>query len=158
MVYSDWRRMIYFIIIILIFVAEIFTKDYIERHQEYCKEKKVLKGKVSITKQYNKGACMNLLEKKEKLVRYLSSSMLVALVVYFLWKLPKKGEHSLKLGLSFVIGGALSNICDRLFKGHVVDYLIINVKKLKNVVFNIGDLFIFLGSFILAIYSLFHKK
>ena len=149
--------MIYFIVIILIFGIEILVKDYIERHQIYGKEKKVLKGKVSITKQYNKGACMNLLEKKEKLVKYISAIMLIGAIICFLIKLTKKGDHGMKLGLSFVIGGALSNVCDRFSRGHVVDYLIINIKKLKDVVFNIGDAFILIGSIIITITSFFHK-
>lgn len=150
--------MIYIVVIILIFTAELFIKDYIERHQEYGKEKKVMNGKFSITKQYNTGGCMNLLEKKPQIVRWFSFGMLLTLILYFLWNLPRKGEHCMKLALSFVIGGAASNISDRLFKGRVTDYLIINVKKLKNVVFNIGDFFVFIGAFLLMLHTLFHKK
>lgn len=149
--------MIYILIIFIIFVAEIFIKDYVERHQAYCKEKKVCNGKISITKQYNTGACMNLLDKKPKLVQYVSMGMLGSVLLFFLCYLPKKGGHSIKLAISFILGGALSNLSDRLWKNHVVDYLIINVKRLKNVVFNIGDVFIFLGSLILVLYTFFHK-
>lgn len=149
--------MIYILIIFIIFIAEIFIKDYVERHQAYCKEKKVWNGKISITKQYNTGACMNLLEKKPKVVRNFSIGMLGGVLLFFLCYLPKKGGHLVKLALAFILGGALSNLSDRLWKNHVVDYLIINVKKLKNIVFNVGDVFIFLGSVILVLYSFFHK-
>ena len=150
--------MIYCILIILVFAVEIFVKDYIEHHQLYGKEKTVCKGKINITKIYNKGGCLNFMEKKDKLVRYVSTSMLAVLVVHFIALLSKKGNRTMKFSLACIIGGALSNICDRLFKGYVVDYLVFNVKKLKNVVFNIGDLFIFLGSIILTIHSIFRKK
>lgn len=150
--------MVYLVIIVLIFTAEIFIKDYIEKHQPLCKEKKVMQGKMSITRQYNKGGCLNFLEKQSGLIRWGSFFMLAGVVVYFARILCRKGERGLKLSLSFVIGGALSNICDRLFKGQVTDYLILNVKRLRNVVFNLGDFFIFLGSFLLILRTLFRKE
>ncbi len=56
----------------------------------------------------------------------------------------------IKLGLSFVVGGAFSNVYDRLVRRYVVDYFSFNVKweRLRRIVFNISDLFIFLGSFL----------
>ncbi len=53
-----------------------------------------------------------------------------------------------KIGLSMVLGGAISNLYDRLVKGYVVDYFSIEFKRLKNVIFNLGDIFVFLGSLV----------
>ena len=63
-----------------------------------------------------------------------------------------KGKTGEKLGLSLVMGGALSNLYDRVVRGYVVDYFTIEWKSLKKVVFNLGDMFVFLGSavFVLA--------
>ena len=66
------------------------------------------------------------------------------------WILPKKGQFVEKIGLSMVIGGGLSNLYDRLFRGYVVDYFSIQWKQLKKVVFNLGDIFIFAGSALFA--------
>lgn len=51
-----------------------------------------------------------------------------------------------------LMGGALSNLYDRVVRGYVVDYFTIEWKFLKKVVFNLGDMFVFLGSavFVLA--------
>ncbi len=51
----------------------------------------------------------------------------------------------------FVMSGMVSNIIDRIIKAHVVDYI-----KIFNKVFNIADIFIFTGTFIL-IYFIFNK-
>lgn len=51
----------------------------------------------------------------------------------------------------FVMSGMVSNIIDRIIKTHVVDYI-----KIFNKVFNIADIFIFIGTFIL-IYFIFNK-
>lgn len=149
--------MVYLFVVIAIVIAEIFIKDYIEKHQVYAKERKVLGGKVSITKQYNRGACMNLLEKKPKLVRHVSSGMLVAVSAYFIHILPRRGNMIEKFALASIIGGAISNLLDRLYKGYVIDYFIVNVKRLKHVVFNLADVCIFLGSILLILRTLFQK-
>ena len=54
-----------------------------------------------------------------------------------------------KLGIAMILGGALSNLYDRLVRRYVVDYFSIQCGKLKEIVFNLGDIFVFLGSGIL---------
>ena len=44
--------------------------------------------------------------------------------------------------------GAASNVLDRFKRGYVIDYFTINIKPIKNIVFNLADIFIFIGSFI----------
>ena len=52
--------------------------------------------------------------------------------------------------LTLVLAGGASNLYDRLKRGYVVDYFSIQWKKLKKVVFNLGDIFIFAGSALFA--------
>ena len=40
----------------------------------------------------------------------------------------------------------MSNIFDRFTRGYVVDYIRIKVKGLDKVIFNLGDIFILVGS------------
>ena len=54
-----------------------------------------------------------------------------------------------KIGIAIILGGAISNLYDRLVRRYVVDYFSIQCGKLKEVVFNLGDIFVFLGSGIL---------
>ena len=77
--------------------------------------------------------------------------MTSALAGILLWLLPKKGQLLEKTALTFAIGGALSNLYDRMVRGYVIDYFSIQWKKLKKVVFNLGDLFIFAGAALLLI-------
>ena len=65
--------------------------------------------------------------------------------------MTKKGCLAQKIGLSMVLGGAISNLYDRLVKGYVVDYFSIEFKRLKKVIFNLGDIFVFLGSLVFLI-------
>ncbi|MFR5731015.1 MAG: signal peptidase II [Clostridium sp.] len=44
-----------------------------------------------------------------------------------------------------MLGGAVSNLYDRMIRHYVVDYFSIQCGKLKKVVFNLGDIFAFLA-------------
>ena len=63
----------------------------------------------------------------------------------------KKGEGLRNISAALVIGGSLSNLYDRYVRGYVVDYLSLRVGPLKEVVFNLGDIFILLGATIHAV-------
>ena len=58
-----------------------------------------------------------------------------------------------------LLGGAVSNTCDRMTRGYVVDYLGFNVKskKLSNIIFNLSDFFIMAGA-LLSVSSVSEKK
>ena len=65
-----------------------------------------------------------------------------------------------KLSMSFLVAGGWNNLYDRMKKGYVVDYFSFNtkIKKLKAIVFNLSDFFIFIGSFLLLISESSRKK
>jgi len=69
----------------------------------------------------------------------------------FLWLYPRKGHVLEKTGASLVLAGGLSNLWDRWKRGYVVDYFSFRVKKLEKIVFNIGDMAVFLGAAVMFI-------
>ena len=73
----------------------------------------------------------------------------LVLIIFFLigmFFLQRKESFSglFLLGLSFFIGGTLSNVVDRFFFGCVLDYITLFQKIIP--VFNLADVGIFLGS------------
>ena len=81
---------------------------------------------------------------------------LVAIVVVILLMLLSR--ESL-LGLSFVLGGAVGNLIDRLRFGYVIDFLDVHVGKYHCPAFNVADSFISIGIVLmLFFYFLFPRK
>ncbi|NLK73842.1 MAG: signal peptidase II [Clostridiales bacterium] len=150
--------MLYVLIIIAIVIAETKIKNHIEKNRPLHAEENILKGKITIRKHYNYGMMLNFLENKKELVKKISSAALGFLIILFAFILPKKGNKLYKLGLSLIIGGAISNVVDRIKRGYVIDYFSINYKKLKNIIFNLSDIFIFVGSVLVVIASFFFSK
>ena len=62
-------------------------------------------------------------------------------------------EEKRSPGYALIFGGALSNTYERFFKGYVTDYI-----RIGNMVYNISDLAIFAGVFVLAAQSLMEEK
>ncbi|SHO48809.1 signal peptidase II [Anaerocolumna xylanovorans] len=147
--------MVYLIIVAVIFLAELKIKDYIEKNKVMHKKEEILNGNIVIERYHNKGAMLNFLENDVKIVKTMSLTFFGVILLIFIFLLPRKGDKLLKIALSLILGGALSNIYDRFTRGYVVDYF--SFKFLKKIVFNISDICIFLGSALTAIRSLFKR-
>ena len=107
------------------------------------------KGWIRLHKSHNSGFPFGVLKDKPQLVRNIPLMMTSALAGA-LGALSGRRDGAVgileRLGLSLALRGAVSNTWDRMVRGYVVDYFSIQWKGLKKVIFNLGDLFIFLGA------------
>lgn len=147
--------MIYILIVLAIFLTESKIKQYIEDNKEMHKSEKIFHGNIILERYHNKGVMLNFMQNNVKLVKIICSSLLGILLITFALVLPKKGNHLFKFALSLLLGGAISNVVDRFKRGYVVDYF--SFKFLKKIVFNISDICIFIGSFLIVLYSFIKK-
>ena len=145
--------MIYIFIVAGIFFLDYGIKRYIDKRKVLGEEKKILKGHIIVKKYYNEGAALNFLRKKPHLLKAIQTGLIAATTGVFAFLLGKRGNHGVKMALSFLLGGGLSNLYDRYKKHHVVDYFSFETrwKKLRNIVFNISDFFIFFGALMLLV-------
>ncbi|MHB0939232.1 MAG: signal peptidase II [Armatimonadota bacterium] len=115
--------------------AYLFTLPY--------KSLPVIQGLFSLTYQTNTGAAFSLL-------RDLHAAVIVALnvlvLVFFLWLVrPYLEMRAGRLAAMLVLGGAVGNLIDRVFRGYVIDFLSIHVSTFRWPVFNLADMFIVIG-------------
>ena len=144
--------MIFIIIAAAIFTLDWIVKRQIDKKRNLREESRILKGKIILRKYYNKGAVLNFLERRPRVVRIVCGIMLVLFCGMFLFLLREKGNRGLKLGAAMIIGGGANNLYDRFTKGHVVDYFSFKSRfpRLQRIVFNLSDMFIFLGAMMIA--------
>lgn len=99
-----------------------------------------------LTLAYNTGAAFSLLRNQPLLLTGMTALLFLALLGYaFSRRQFQKGEVP---AMALVLGGALGNLLDRLFLGHVVDYF--DVVAIHYPIFNVADSFIFCGVLWLA--------
>ncbi len=141
--------MIYLLIILVIVFTDLILKDYIEAKKEKDFPYNIsIKGKkdiITIDRLHNKGLILEKGKKFFDLILSLHIFVILIFIIRFIDSLRKKENVLNKLGLAFIVAGGLSNLYDRFIRKYVVDYIILNVKIIKKVVFNIGDLFIVIG-------------
>lgn len=85
---------------------------------------------------------------------YTILTIIIFILGYQCLRFFQQGQTWFGLLLSFILGGALSNICDRLFYGGVVDYLHIP----HFTVFNLADSLICLSALSLCVLLLRPSK
>lgn len=101
----------------------------------------------------NTGAFLSLGENlgpwlKPLLLNALPGLLLIGLLVFIFRERKLNGWQTVALAL--IVGGGLSNIIDRLIYGHVVDMLHIQLTdKLQTGIFNVADMAIMAGMFIM---------
>lgn len=151
--------MIFIIIAVVICALDLAVKYQVEKKVKDTGKTKYLNGKLYIEKHHNKGVFLNFMEKIPSVAAALSGVVIGIMVALFGILLPEKRKTLMKLGFSFALGGAFGNFIDRVFRGYVVDFLRCpKVKPIKMLIFNIADVFVFLGGIFIAIGAMFQKK
>jgi signal peptidase II len=107
----------------------------------------------------NRGVSMGLLTAGSETARWLLVALTVgiaAFVTAWLWREKNRGDA---IALSFVLGGALGNILDRVRFGYVVDFADLHFGDVHPfLVFNVGDAAITIGVLLLLVRALLTRE
>jgi len=134
--------------------ADLLIKGRIEKEpqENFPRSLPCSKGWITLQKFHNDGFPFGFLREHFFLVKAASLTVTSAVMIYLCRLIPRKGYQMEKAAMVLVLGGALSNLYDRFVRQYVVDYFTIEAGRLKKVIFNLGDIFVFIGSalFLLA--------
>ncbi len=144
----------------LILVLDQGTKIIVDRTIPLHHSIPVIDNLFNLTHIRNTGAAFGILAGRRGWVRssFLLFFSLVAMVfiVVLLRRLPEN-EKTLTIALSFILGGAIGNLLDRLLYGEVIDFLDFYWSRYHWPAFNAADSFITVGV-ILTLFRLIQSK
>lgn len=100
----------------------------------------------SITQIENTGMALGLNEGNFKNI--IISSLIIIFMFRYLYTQKKYINKITLTTVSFIIGGGISNLIDRIFRGGVIDF----IKILDFPIFNLADISIVLGCILFAFY------
>lgn len=146
--------MLWLIISVLIIFFDQITKLLVVNNISLGESVEVIDNFFYLTYIENFGAAWGILQNGRYLFIVLTIIVSVILV-YFIFKLESK---LLKLSLSFILGGGIGNLIDRIFRGSVVDFLDLYFGTYDYPKFNVADIFVVVGTIILAYYLIFMYK
>ena len=116
----------------------------------------VIKDFFNITYVQNFGAGFSILQNQTSIF-YLISIFALIFLGYLLYK-SKKNEIINRISYLLIIGGTLGNLYDRITHKYVIDFLDFYIFGYNFPVFNVADMFITVGCFILIFSILLENK
>lgn len=144
---------------VVVILLDQLTKQLAEATLTYAEPLAIFPS-FNLTLLYNRGAAFSFLSDAGGWQRWFfaSVSVLASMALLFWLSRLKPHQWHLALALSLVLGGALGNLIDRLWLGHVVDFIQVYYRNFYWPAFNVADSAISVGAALLIWDGLFGRQ
>ena len=143
-----------------IVILDQLTKAIVDRTMALYQSIPLVDGLFSLTYVRNTGAAFGIFAGSAEVFRrpllILVSIFASGFIVTLLQRLDDR-ERGLITALTFILGGAVGNLIDRIFYGEVIDFLDVYWRNYHWPAFNVADSFITIGVAI-ALFCLYKHK
>ena len=147
-----------FIIIFFIFFLDRISKIYILNLAESREIIDItINPFLNIILVWNSGIGFGLLQFDENIIYNLITVLIVIVNIIIIY-LIFNSEKLHKILFSMILGGSLGNLYDRIYYNSVPDFIDLNYNGYHWFVFNVADIFITMGIFILIFSEIFKKN
>lgn len=146
----------FYIIAVFIIALDQFTKWLIVKNFQLGESVEVIENFLYITSHRNKGAAWGILQ-GQMWFFYLITVIVIIGIIYYIQK-AAKGKWLLGVSLGFMLGGAIGNFIDRVFRKEVVDFVNTYIFGYDFPVFNIADSALVIGVAMLMIQMLLEER
>jgi len=149
----------------LIVVVDQFTKVLILGSFQYG-ESLTLTSYFNLVRVHNLGAAFSFLSNAGGWQRWFFTALGIVAALFMVWMLRSHaGQRLFSSAISFILGGAIGNVIDRLLHGYVVDFLDFHWAFLDGIfhgghfpAFNVADCAITLGAGLLILDELLRVR
>lgn len=148
-------NMIYIVIIIFL-IMDIISKLIVSRVCTLNNSVSVINNFFSITYTHNYGGAWSLFSDSTILITVISIIVIIGIIIYLSKK--KINNKIESLGYAFLLGGAIGNLIDRIIYGYVIDFLDFNIFGYNFPIFNIADMGIVIGIFLIIVIEIRGNK
>ncbi|KKB42289.1 signal peptidase II [Bacillus thermotolerans] len=146
----------YYLLALLVILLDQWTKWLIVKSMEIGESIEIVRDFFYITSHRNRGAAWGMLEGQLWLF-YIITVIVVAGIIYYM-QTEAKDKPLIKISLAFLLGGAIGNFIDRLFRKEVVDFLNTYIFSYDFPIFNIADASLTIGVILLMAAMLIEDK
>ena len=155
----SWQIARWYDVAIFLLIADQLAKYTITQNFLYGEYINIFPG-LDFTLVHNTGAAFSFLSDAGGWQRWLFLIIsLAASIVLIVWLYRlKASQFFLSTSLALILGGALGNLCDRIFLGYVIDFIDFYYGIYHWPVFNIADASITLGAVFLIFESFLVSK
>lgn len=146
------RRRSWFTLVVFIVLIDQVTKLLSDAGLDYAVPVTVMPG-LDLLLVYNTGAAFSFLSDAGGWQRWVLagiSALVSLLVLQWLVRVPPR-QTLQGVALAFILGGALGNLIDRVYLGHVIDFISVNAGDWRFATFNLADAAISIGAALLLL-------
>lgn len=140
------------ILTILVILVDFFSKYIVSKLMTVNETINLIDNFFRITYVKNTGAAFSIFSNNTILV-IIISVVVIGFLLFYIYK--NKGNNKLEnVSYAFILGGAISNLIDRLVYGYVIDFLDFEILSYDAPIFNLADTFIVIGVILFLINTL----
>ncbi|MET3698059.1 signal peptidase II [Bacillus oleivorans] len=148
--------MIYYLLAVLIILLDQWTKWIIVKQMELGESIQVIQNFLYITSHRNRGAAWGILQ-GQMWFFYIITVVVIIGIVYYMQKWAK-GKIIASVALALMLGGAIGNFIDRVFRQEVVDFVDVYIFGYDFPIFNIADSSLVIGVILLMIWMVIEER
>ena len=139
----------------ILFLLDLFTKNIIIKNIGWGEQITVIDGFFSISHVHNKGAAWGIFSDYTYIlsIATIFASLLIIYLIY-----ASTSNKIIMTCFTVILGGAGGNLAERIFRGYVTDFLSLNIFGYNFPSFNVADICITVGCFVLLFYIIFIHK
>lgn len=158
-----WIRALPFGLGFLIVALDRVTKLYIRSQLSELDSIQVIPGLFRIVHTENSGAAFGMLSQSNPVLRSIvlvgiSGAVLIFVASSLLKRTVSASAPLSRLALAFILGGAIGNLYDRIFRGMVTDFIEIYSGTWSFPAFNVADSAITIGAALMLLELIFSKR
>lgn len=152
-------KKIYFLISILIFIADIVSKYFIDKYLKYS-IKKIIGDILIFAYTENRGVAFGFLNNLPEFIENIMPLILkiivavaMILIIFIMISINPKKQKLSMIGFTMILGGAIGNLVDRIMRGYVTDFISMGFNETIRFpyIYNIADASITIGIVVIAI-------
>ncbi|WP_262421901.1 signal peptidase II [Bacillus aquiflavi] len=148
--------LIYYLIAFFVIILDQWTKWLIVKTMNLGDNIEIIKDFLYITSHRNKGAAWGILE-GQMWFFYVITVIVIIAIIYYIQK-TARNHHLFGVSLGLILGGAIGNFIDRVFRQEVVDFINTYIFGYDFPVFNIADSALVIGVILFMIYMFLEER
>lgn len=147
---------------VLIFTAILVLIDQMSKYLvvEFLKDQPpivVIEDVLNFFYVENRGAAFGIMQDMRLFFIVITIAIVLA-ILFILFKNYKNNSLLFNISLALILGGAIGNFIDRFRLHYVVDFISFRIFGYDFAVFNLADVFIVIGTILLAIMILLYEN
>ncbi len=148
--------LLYYLIALLVIIFDQITKWIVDTSMVIGERISILDGLLYFTSHRNQGAAFGILQ-GQMWFFYIITVLVVGFLVYYIQK-EAKTSRFLGIILGVILGGAIGNFIDRVFRGEVVDFIDVYIFTYDFAIFNVADMALVIGVGLLIIKMILDER